>query len=131
MALYCNATLTFGAYTGTEIKGFNVARHCEPNYSAADLSSRITFVATKNAIDILTVHLIDPRILGFVQGNTGALNLTAKTADGGADLVFAGAATVLGVEGGISFADVETVNSITFAVISADGQVPNLAVTDA
>ena len=126
--LYCNATLVFGTYTGDQIKGFNVVRRCDPNFSAADLSSRITYVAAKNCIDILTVQMIDPRILGFVQGDTGQLTLTAKTATGNDDLVFSGPATVIGVEGAVEFANVESPCAITFAVISTDGQAPDLAV---
>jgi len=62
------------------------------------------------------------------QGATGALSLVAKTADGGADLTFAGAATVLGVEGDVQFADVESPCNVTFAVISTDGINPLLSV---
>ena len=129
MALYANATLNFtGLTANTEVKGFSVIRRGDPNFSAADLSSRITFVAVKNCIDILTVHTIDPRILALKQGATGALSLVAKTADGGADLTFAGAATVLNVEGDVQFADVESPCNVTFAVISTDGVNPLLTV---
>ena len=130
MALYCNAQLSFTGLAATaEVKGFSVVRRCDPNFSAADLSSRITFVAAKNCIDILTVHTIDPGLLKLVQGQTGTLALNAKTATGGSDLLFAGAATVIGVEGDVQFADVESPVSATFAVISADGVNPNLSVT--
>ena len=129
MSLFCNATLNFtGLAANTEVKGFSVIRRGDPNFSAADLSSRITFVAVKNCIDILTVHTIDPRILKLKQGATGTLSLVAKTADGGADLTFAGAATVLGVEGDVQFADVESPCNVTFAVISTDGINPLLSV---
>lgn len=130
MALYCNATFTFtGLTANTEVKGFSVIRRGDPNFSAADLSSRITYVAVKNCVDILTVHTIDPRILALKQGATGTLNFVAKTADGGADLTFAGAATVLGVEGDVQFADVESPCNVTFAVISTNGVDPDLTVT--
>ena len=129
MSLFCNATLNFtGLTANTEVKGFSVIRRGDPNFSAADLSSRITYVAVKNCIDILTCHTIDPRILALKQGATGALSLVAKTADGGADLTFAGAATVLGVEGDVQFADVESPCNVTFAVISTDGINPLLSV---
>jgi len=129
MSLFCNATLSFtGLAANTEVKGFSVIRRGDPNFSAADLSSRITYVAVKNCIDILTCHTIDPRILALKQGATGALSLVAKTADGGADLTFAGAATVLGVEGDVQFADVESPCNVTFAVISTDGINPLLSV---
>ena len=129
MSLFCNATLNFtGLAANTEVKGFSVIRRGDPNFSAADLSSRITYVAVKNCIDILTCHTIDPRILALKQGATGALSLVAKTADGGADLTFAGAATVLGVEGDVQFADVESPCNVTFAVISTDGINPLLSV---
>lgn len=130
MGLYANAVLSFtGLAAATEVKGFSVVRRCDPNYSAADQSSRITFVACKNCIDILAVSTIDPRILKLKQGDTGTLNLTAKTADGGADLLFAGAATVIGVEGEVQFADVESPCEVTFAIISNDGALPNLSIT--
>jgi len=130
MALYCNAQLSFTGLAATaEVKGFSVVRRCDPNFSAADLSSRITYVACKNCIDILTVSTIDPRLLKLKQGDTGVLALNAKTADGGSDLLFAGAATVLGVEGEVSFADVESPVSATFAVISNDGTTPLLSIT--
>jgi len=128
MSLFCNATLSFAAMANTEVKGFSVVRRCDPNFSAADLSSRITYVAAKNCIDILTVATIDPNVLRLRQGDTGNLNLTAKTADGGSDLTFTGAATVLGVEGTVQFADVESPCSVTFAVISSDGANPLLTV---
>jgi len=128
MSLFCNATLTFGAMANTEVKGFSVVRRCDPNFSAADLSSRITYVAAKNCIDILTCHTINPNILKLVQGQTGNLTFVAKSADGGGDLTFAGAATVLGVEGDVQFADVESPCSVTFAIISNDGANPLLTV---
>jgi len=129
MALFANATLAFTGLTSTvEVKGFSVVRRGDPNFSAADLSSRITFVAVKNCIDILTCHTIDPRILAMKQGQTGTLSFVAKTADGGADLTFAGAATILGVEGDVQFADVESPCNVTFAVISTDGINPLLSV---
>ena len=131
MALFCNATLAFPGLPGgrMEVKGFSVVRRGDPNFSAADLSSRITYVAVKNCVDILTCHTIDPRILALKQGATGALTFTAKTADAGADLVFAGAATCLGVEGDVQFADVESPCNATFAIISTDGVNPDLSVT--
>lgn len=130
MSLYCNAVLSFtGLAATTEVKGFSCVRRCDPNFSAADLSSRITYVACKNCIDILTVNTINPGLLKLKQGDTGTLNLTAKTADGGSDLLFAGAATVLGVEGDVQFADVESPVSATFAIISDDGTTPLLTVT--
>ena len=130
MSLYCNAVLSFtGLAATTEVKGFSVVRRGDPNFSAADLSSRITYVAVKNCIDLLTVATINPQVLKLKQGATGTLSLTAKTADGGSDLICSGAATVLGVEGDVSFADVESPCSITFAVISSDGQNPLLSVS--
>jgi len=130
MALYCNAVLSFpGLPAGSmEVKGFSVVRRCDPNFSAADLSSRITFVSAKNCIDILTCHTIDPRILALVQGATGALTFTAVTADGGANLTFAGNATCLGVEGEVSFADVESPCNATFAIVSTDGTTAGMGV---
>ena len=130
MALYCNAVLSFpGLPAGSmEVKGFSVVRRGDPNFSAADLSSRITYVAVKNCVDILTCHVINPEILALVQGATGALNFSAQSATGGAPLVFSGNATVLGVEGEVSFADVESPCNATFAIISTDGVNPNLSV---
>jgi len=131
MSLYCNAVLSFPGLPGgrMEVKGFGVIRRGDPNFSAADLSSRITYVAVKNCVDILTCHVINPQILALVQGATGALTFTAKTADGGADLVFAGNATVLGVEGDVQFADVESPCSATFAIVSTNGTTPDMSVT--
>jgi len=127
--LYCNATVSFGAFSGIQVIGFSVVRRCDPNFSAADLSSRITYVAAKNCVDILTCTVLDPSVLSFVQGQTGALSFVAKTADGGADLTFAGPATLLNVEGEVVFADVNSPCSVTWAIISTDGQTPDLGVT--
>ena len=112
-----------------EVKGFSVVRRGDPNFSAADLSSRITFVAVKNCVDILTCHVINPEILTLVQGAKGALTFTAKTADAGSDLVFMGQATCRGVEGEVSFADVESPCSATFAIVSSNGTTPDMIVT--
>jgi hypothetical protein len=127
--LFCNATLSFTDLTCTQIKGFSVYRRGDPKYSAADLSNWITFQASKNRIDVLTVETIDPRILKLEPGDTGTLTLTAKTADGVADLVFAGSAMVVEVQGIVQFAEVESPCSATFSIISADGQAPNMGVT--
>jgi len=131
MALYANATLSFPGLPGgrMEVKGFSVVRRGDPNFSAADLSSRITYVALKNCVDILTCHVINPEILALVQGAKGALDFRAKSAEGGADLQFAGPATVLGVEGTVQFADVESPCSATFAIISSDGATADMNVT--
>ena len=129
MSLYCNATLSFPGLDAVQVKGFAVVRRCDPNLSAADLSNRITYVAAKNCIDILTCHTTNPQILKLVQGDVGALNFTAKTADGTSDLIFAGQATVIGVEGEVQFANVESPCSATFAIISDDGQNPNMGIS--
>ena len=55
--------------------------------------------------------------------------LAAKTADGTSDLIFAGQATVIGVEGEVQFANVESPCSATFAIISDDGQNPNMGIS--
>jgi hypothetical protein len=127
--LYANATLSFTGLTCVQIKGFSVFRKSDPKYSAADVSSWITFQASKNAIDILTVRTLDTRILKLYQGQTGTLTLVAKNAEGGADLSFSGAAMVIEVEGDVNFAEVETLSSATFSIISGDGQAAGLGVT--
>ena len=127
--LYCNATLLFQDNPIVQVKGFSVARRGDPNFSSADLSDHISYVAVKNKIDILTCVVIDPRVLKYKQGDTGNVSMVAKSAVGDADLTFAGAATVLGVEGEIQFADVESACSITFAIISDTGTSPNMTIT--
>ena len=127
--LYCNATLLFQDNPIVQVKGFSVVRRCDPNFSAADLSSHITYVGVKNCIDILTCHVIDPRVLKLKQGDTGNVSMVAKSAVGDADLTFAGAATVLGIEGDVQFADVESGCSVTFAIVSDDGATPNMTIT--
>lgn len=128
MSLYCNAVCSFANTPIIQIKGFSCHRGGSPDYSAADLSNCITYVAVKQRIDILSLRTLDASILMLTQGMTGVIEFTAKTADGTQDLVFSGPATVLEVTGDCEFAEVETMKSITFAVISADGQVPNLTV---
>ena len=128
--LFCNATLSFPGISEVQVKGFGVIRKCDPNTSAADLSSCITYVAAKNRLDVLTCHVIDPRVLALNTGDTGSLNFVAKSADGGADLAFTGTATVIGVEGEVVFADVESPCAVTFAIVSADGTTPGMVVGD-
>lgn len=125
-ALFSNATCTFDTESIYQIKGFSVVRHCQPDFSAADLSSRITYVAAKQCIDMLTLRTLDATVLKYIQGDTGMLTMTAKTADGKSDLTFMGPATVLGVEGNVQFAEVESMCTITFAIISSDGQSPDM-----
>jgi hypothetical protein len=127
--LFANVVFTFKAVPYTQVKGLSVYRRCDPKYSAADVSNRITFQAAKNCVDILVVKLLDPSILALLQGASGALSLTAKTADSAADLVITGTAMVLQIEGGVEFAEVETLNSITFSIISTNGTSTGMSVT--
>ena len=127
--LYANATLSFTGLTCTQIKGFSCYRRCDPVYSAADVSNRITFQASKNALDVLTVRTLDQRILKLKQGDSGTLSLVAKSADGGSDLTFAGTAMVVEVEGEVNFAEVESLCSATFSIISSDGTSSSMSVT--
>lgn len=127
--LYCNATLSFTGLTdNTQVKGFAVYRRGDPKYSAADVSNHITHQMNKNRVDILVVQTLDPRVLKLVPGASGTLSLVAKTADGGSDLTFSGTAMVHEVAGGVTFADVETIQTVTFSVISSDGAAASLSV---
>jgi hypothetical protein len=128
-SLFCNATLSFTGLTCTNVKGFSVSRSCTPDYSAADLSNYITYCAAKNRIDLLSVQVLDARILTLKCGDTGTLSLVAKAAQGAGDLTFAGTATVISVEGSVQFAEVESPCTAVFAVVSSDGTNPGMGVT--
>jgi len=127
--LYANATLSFTGLTCVQVKGFSVYRRGEPKYSAADLSDWITFQAVKNRLDVLTVEVIDARILKLKPGESGTLSLVAKSADGGSDLTFSGTAVVLEVQGTVQFAEVESPCSATWSIVSSDGTNPGTGVT--
>lgn len=127
--LYSNATFSFTGLTCVQVKGFSVYRRGEPVYSAADVSNWITFQAVRNRLDVLTVEVIDTRILKLKPGDTGTLSLVAKTADGGADLTFSGAAIVLEVQGVVQFKEVESPCSATFSIVSGDGVNTGTSVT--
>ena len=127
--LFSNATLSFTGLTCVQVKGFSVYRKGEPVYSAADVSNWVTFQAVRNRLDVLTVEVIDTRILKLKPGDTGTLSLVAKSADGGSDLTFAGTAMVLEVQGVVQFKEVESPCSATFSIISADGASTGMGVT--